>query len=960
MNLEFTLNGEPVTLSSIPEDAVLIDVLRDVLGLTGTKRGCDTGVCGACSVLVDDKLTKSCRTPAATIAGRDVTTIEGIHAPDGGLSDLQQAFLDAGAVQCGYCTPGMVMAAEALLWANPDPTREEIRRAMNPNLCRCTGYQQIIDAVEAAANQRMTNHESRITNLLSSSPQPRAQPPRGTTHNPQLTTHNPQPTTRLQYVGSPNLRNVDGPDKVSGRAKYVGDMAVPGMLYAKVLRSPLPHARIVKLDVSPALDVPGVQAAIICEDFVDHGNFGWPVKDQYVLAYRKARYVGEAIAAVAAETEAAAQAGLAAIVLELEALPVVSDMARALDAGVPVIPDRPAPLTMGGFGEGNLCDRHVLRNGDPAPILAACATFVDETYTFPHQEHAYIETEGVLAIPEPDGGVTLYTNNQSPFINRDTTAATLGLPQRLVRVIQPPIGGTFGGKDDILYQSSSQVAKLALLTGRPVRLVLSRSESMAASYKRQASQAHLHIGADAAGNLKAAKVELLMDSGAYASMTPLASWRATMHAAGAYRYQAVHVDTTAVYTNNGYAGAFRGFGNVQAGAAAEMAIDELACKLGRDPLAFRLQNALRENDHTMTGDPIDHEVGLTACLEWVRDQSDWARKRAAYADQLSDEVRRKGIGVACYFHGSGLGGEGEDFSVSTLSLERDYSITLTSGLTDFGQGSRTVFTLLAAEILGVDIQRIRMLRPDTHTAIDSGPTVASRASIVGGNAVRVAAEKLLHQLNFAAADALGCAPEQIVRNGEVFVGPDEEPRTFEAIVDHARAMGLQLSVEGRWQIRPIEWDFRQGTGEPYFCYVFGALVAEVEVNVKSGKTSVTGIWAAHDAGKILYPLGALGQLYGGVVQGLGYALTENFRFENAVPQALGLNTYRIPRANDVPEIVATYVQTTLRDGPFGAKNLAEPVMIGAAPAIANAVFHATGKRIRSLPITPEKIRRVGE
>jgi CO/xanthine dehydrogenase Mo-binding subunit len=233
--------------------------------------------------------------------------------------------------------------------------------------------------------------------------------------------------------------------------------------------------------------------------------------------------------------------------------------------------------------------------------------------------------------------------------------------------------------------------------------------------------------------------------------------------------------------------------------------------------------------------------------------------------------------------------------------------------------------------------------------------VASRASIVGGNAVKTAAEKLLHQLRLAAADAANCTLDQLVQDGEYFIGPDEIPLSFETIVDHARAMGFQLSVEGRWQIRPIIWDFEKGTGEPYFGYVFGALVAEVDVNVRTRRIRAKGIWAAHDAGQILYPMGAMGQLYGGIAQGLGYALTENYPFKKAVPQAFGLNTYRIPRANDMPEIVANYIQTSSQIGPFGAKNLAEPVMIGAAPAIANAVFHATGKRIRSLPISPEKI-----
>ncbi|RLC83892.1 MAG: hypothetical protein DRI37_09690 [Chloroflexi bacterium] len=757
--------------------------------------------------------------------------------------------------------------------------------------------------------------------------------------------------SELNYVGNLEIQNVDGPDKVTGQAKYIADMTVPGMLHAKVLRSPVPHARIVWLDTLPALKVPGVVAVITSEDFVANGNFGWPVRDAYILAYEKVRYVGEAIAVVAAETLEAAQAGVAALELELEELPVVSDMTHALDLGVPLIPQT-SPT-----GEGNLCATYLLRNGAPGPILAECPVILDETYTLQHQEHAYLEPEGALALPEPDGGVTIFANNQSPFINRDTVAAVLGLPEDKVRSIQPPVGGAFGGKDDVVYQTAAQVAKLALLTGRPVKLVFTRAESMTASYKRQAMGVHLRLGADAEGNLQAAKVTLVADSGAYASMTPMASWRATMHAAGAYRYRAVHVDTQVVYTNNGYSGAFRGFGNTQAAAAIEMAIDGLAYRLGRDPLEFRLQNCLRQGDRTMTGDRIKHEVGLADCLTWVRQKSGWERKRAAYATQAEAAPRRRGIGVACYFHGSGLGGEGEDFAVSTLKIEEDNHITLTSGLTDYGQGSRTVFTILAAEVLGVSMERIHILRPDTHTAVDSGPTVASRASIVGGNATRVAAQKLARLLYLAAADALHCAPAQLLRDGECFIGPSEEPLTFEAVVAHAREMGLQLSVAGRWQVPLIHWDFEKGTGRPYFCYVFGAQVAEVEVNRRTGKTQVLGIWAAHDAGTILYPQGALGQMYGGITQGLGYALLEDFRYENGIPQTHSFRTYHIPRATDVPEIEATYIETALREGPYGAKNLAEPVMIGTAPAIANAIFQATGVRVRGLPIRPEWLRK---
>jgi CO/xanthine dehydrogenase Mo-binding subunit len=755
-------------------------------------------------------------------------------------------------------------------------------------------------------------------------------------------------TTELKYVGNPNSKAVDGMEKILGKAKYVGDMFLPGMLHAKVLYSLVPHAKIVELDVSPALAVEGVIAAITSADFVDHGHFGWPVKDAYILAYQKVRYVGDPIAVVAAETEAAAAAGVAAIILKLEELPVVSAMNRALDVDAPLVPLE-APIA------GNLVNTHIVRNGDPEPILADCDIVVDETYTFEAQEHAYIETEGVLAIPEPGGTVTVFANNQSPHINRDNAAGILGLPAEGVRVIQPPVGGSFGGKDDHVYTFTAHSAKLALITGRPVRLLLDREESSIISYKRAAADTRLKIGMTADGTLRAAKTDYITDSGAYASMTPLASWRASMHLAGAYRYEAATVDTKSVYTNNGYAGAFRGFGNTQAAAASEIAIGELAEKIGMDPIEFRLKNCLRTGDVAFTGNVLEHEAGLVQCLEWARDKSGWTEKRKyLLADQTADVA--KGIGVACYFHGSGLGGEGTDYARITLKVERDHSITLQSGLTDYGQGSRTVFTMVAAETMDVTPERIHMLRPDTDTALESGPTVASRASIVGGNATKVTAEKIRQKLELAAADLLNCNPDQLVRNGEDYIGPDEEPVAIENVIDHAFEIGLQMSSQGYWQIPQIHWDFETGTGTPYYTYSFGAQIAEIEVTKSTGKVKVTGIWASHDGGRIIFPKGARGQLLGGIAQGLGYALTEGFSYVDGYPQKKNLKQYQIPTALDVPDIETYFVETTLPEGPFGAKNLAEPVMIATTPAIANAIFHATGVRCRDFPISAEWLR----
>jgi CO/xanthine dehydrogenase Mo-binding subunit len=763
--------------------------------------------------------------------------------------------------------------------------------------------------------------------------------------------------TESQFIGKPATR-VDALEKVMGTAKYIADYRIPRMVYARALRSTMPHARIIHLDVSPALKVPGVLAAISCEDFVDHGRFGFPVQDMYMLAYQRVRYVGDAIAAIAADNENALKAGLAAIVVELEELPGVFDPVEALKPGSTMVGEQPwdAPE----LPRGNLLTRYVVRKGEPEAILGNCAINLDENYSTMHQEHAYIETEGALAIPMPRGkGVTVYAPCQSPFVNRNNLCQTLGLLQEDVRVIQPQVGGAFGGKDDLMYQTSGQVAKLALITGRPVRMLLDREESMIASYKRDAMQMHIRIGADLDGTLRASKIYNVVDSGAYAAITPFTAWRSSIHAMGPYRYDACHVDTDVAYTNNGYAGAFRGFGNTEVCAGIEQAIDELAERLKLDPIDLRLRNCLRPGDTTPHGQPLGEDVSLVECLDEVRKVSDWDRKRAAFAVANREPIEpgeiRRGIGVAAVFHGMSLGAEGADFAIGTLIINSDYSLTLTSGLTDYGTGSRTVFTLIAAETLGLHPDRFSMPRPDTESALDSGPTVASRATVLGGNATQVTAMRLDSLLMRSAADLLHCQDAQILRDGENFIGPKEEPASFEQVVDHARKMGLTLSARGRWDMPPIHWSFEDGHGKPYFAYHFGAQVAEVTVDTGTGKVEVTGFWAVHNTGKVIFPLGALGQLYGGITQGLGYALMERVDYDNGYIQATNFDEYLIPTAMDVPDIVGSFVERPFEHGPYGAKNLGEPGMVPAAPAILNAIFNASGKRMRNLPANLERV-----
>lgn len=782
--------------------------------------------------------------------------------------------------------------------------------------------------------------------------------------------------SELTYIGKPATR-VDALEKVLGTARYIADFRLPDMLHARCLRSDLPHARIVRLDVSPALRVPGVLAAITCRDFVENGRFGFPVADMFMLAHERVRYVGDAIAAVAAETEEALAAGLAAIELELEPLPAVFDPVAALLREAPVIGEN--PWDSPELPRGNLLARHIVRQGDPEELLTRCEATLDERFSTAHQEHAYIETEGALAVPSPITGgevageeaITVYSSNQSPYITRDNLCRVLGLPAARVRVIQPPVGGAFGGKDDLLYQTSGQVARLALITGRPVRMVFSREESMIASYKRDAMQMHIRLGADRDGRLRAAAVHAVVDSGAYASITPFTAWRSSIHAMGPYRYEACHVDTDVAYTNNGYSGAFRGFGNSEVCAGIEQAIDDLAYRLEFDPIAFRLLNCLRPGDETPHGQRLGDDVALAECLEQVRRDSDWDRKRAEFGhppaasghgpypkgtlSSVVDGLLRRGIGVAAVFHGMSLGAEGDDFAVCRIAVNDDCTLTLSAGLTDYGTGSRTVFTLIAAETLGLQPARIEIPRPDTNAPVNSGPTVASRATVLGGNAARVAAGQLNQTLMGVAADLLGCDPAQVLREGERYIGPSEEPVSFEEVVSHARRTGVELVAQGRWNAPDNHWAFETGRGKPYFAYHFGAQVAEVLVDTGTGKVDVTGIWAAHNAGRVIFPQGALGQLFGGITQGLGYALMERVDFDGGYMQATNFDEYLIPTAMDVPDMTGRFVEVPFSAGPFGAKNIGEPGMVPAAPAILNAIFHATGRRIHHLPATLERV-----
>ena len=507
-----------------------------------------------------------------------------------------------------------------------------------------------------------------------------------------------------------------------------------------------------------------------------------------------------------------------------------------------------------------------MRQADPLAEIEQCAVKLDQRYSVGPQEHAYIEPEGALAVPTREGGVLVYAPNQSPFVNFGVLAMVLDLPHNLVRVIQPPVGGSFGGKDDQIYQMSAQVAKLALVTGKPVRMVYSREESLISSYKRDPMHIRIRLGADRDGTLHACKFEGLMDSGAYASESTFTAWRGSIHAMGAYRYNACAVDIQCVYTNNGYYGAFRGFGNTEVCSGIEQAIDEMAYAVSMDPMDFRLKNCLRVGDKTAHGQLLTESVGLPDCIQTARRLSDWDRKRREYMHQTGDV--RRGIGVAALYHGTSLGAEGSDYASSTIAVEQNYSVDLTSGLTDYGTGSRTVFTLIAAEGLGVSrivstcsgptriprsnlARRLPAARPcwaATGTRRGGQPAADPRLCRGRPAGLRTTSTRSQRRSLRRPRRGAGCVGE----------GCGSRPRDGTGAVGH-----------GKWTAPKIEWDHHHGTGTPYMAYHFAAQVAEVEVDMRTGNVQVVGFWAVHDPGKVIFPQGAYGQVYGGIAQGLG-------------------------------------------------------------------------------------------
>jgi CO/xanthine dehydrogenase Mo-binding subunit len=748
----------------------------------------------------------------------------------------------------------------------------------------------------------------------------------------------------LSVVGTSVPRS-DAVAKVTGRAKFGADYSVPGMLWAAVVRSTRPHAKILSIDTTDADKMSGVETIVTFKDIP--GNNVVPVifRDQPCLASDRVRYVGEPIALVAADSLETSREAANQVYITYQDIPAVFDPLEARKPNAPKV-----------YGDDNIVKHWKIKRGDVEHAFTHAHIVIEDIYRTPYQEHAYIEPQAMLTIPTSNGGIEVFGAMQCPFYVQWALVEVLGLPYSKVRVIQSATGGAFGGKEDVPSLVACQAALLAMESKRPVKLVYSRQEDILSMSKRHPAWIRYKSAADKDGHLLAVEVEYVLNAGAYATLSPVVLWRGTVHAVGPYRCDNVKVDAYAVATNTVPCGAFRGFGSPQILFASESQMDRLADALGIDPAEFRARNLLKKGDTTYFGQTLKSSVGAEECLNRALESTQFSEKRNQYLAKLNHSKLRRGIGMACTFYGVGLGAGGAYMARcgAFVQMLADGSVQFAVGTTEMGQGMETVLGQIVAEELGVSYDKVTILPTDTSRIPDSGPTVASRATTMSGQALRNACAPIRDILLQEAMEYLKVPIAEInLRKGIAIAGKQQvEISQLAATAIKKRKC---LAAQGFHLAPPTTWDAETGHGDAYFVYSWATHIAEVEVNIHTGEVKVLKITAAHDVGKAVNPQTVEGQIEGGAVQGMGFALTEQIPIENGVLQALDFSTYIIPTAMDVPEIQSIIVEHPFPEGPYGAKGFGEHPLMGIAPAIANAVANAMGIRLTELPLIPERV-----
>jgi aldehyde oxidoreductase len=901
--LTFTVNGQQVTVSTSPSQR-LSRVLRDDLGLTGTKVGCDAGDCGACTVLLDGEPVCACLVPAAQAEGHAITTVEGLASRPPWFNKLQKAFLQHGAAQCGACTPGMLVAATALRERNSEPSESDVMDALGGVLCRCTGYRKIITAVLEAGAELDT----------------KALPSAGCA------------------VGARLIR-LDGQHKVDGTEVYGADETPAGALTVRVIRCPYHRARFQFGTLKEFVGShPGIHAVFTAEDVPGENCYGVIPRfaDQPVFAEGEARFRGEAIAMVVGEQTIVEALDLTGFPVKWQELQAITSVEAALASDAELIHAHRA---------GNVLTGGRVVRGDVDRALAEADVVVEDEYETGFVEHAYIEPEAGFARRVGDG-IEIQACTQSPYMDRADIAKILGIAAESVRIIPSAVGGGFGSKLDLSVQPFLAIAAWHLK--RPVRMVYSRLESILSTTKRHPARMRLRAGAAHDGRLVALDFSADFNTGAYSSWGPTVAARVPVHASGPYKVPHYRAITRAVHTHLVPAGAFRGFGVPQTAIAQEQVYDELADRIGMDRLEFRILNALEDDSPTVTGQVLGEGVGIRTCFETLRPKWAAARAEAAAFNAKETGPSRRGVGLAGMWYGCGNTSLPNPSTVR-VGLKANGRIALHQGAVDIGQGSNTIVTQICADAMNVPIERFDLVSGDTAITPDCGKTSASRQTFVTGKAAAMAGEKLrgaILQLANAHESAV-----VLFEDGRVTAkdGQGEHPVELEALpLDQ---YGYVVTAEATFDPPTSPLD-ENGQGVPYAVFGFGAHMAEIAVDTELGTVRVLKITAAHDVGRAINPTLIEGQIEGGAAQGLGQALMEEFfpgKGEN-------LHDYLIPSAGDMPPVESILIEDPSPVGPFGAKGIGEQAVIPTAPAILNAIHDAIGVRIRRVPATPDRIR----